>query len=305
MAFYGQTARACLGAFAAACIVAVTAAPAHAQDATAPATADQSPAAAAFARGQSAWEKKEYDRVESAYQEAIESGGLGPDEVREAYVRLGSARALRGKNDAAVRAFRAAAVLDDFKIPPQLKAPQAKLAEQAKKDVQKMGIAAMTFTLTAPANVPPAKPFTVKVALDDRHVPVVSYIALTVKESTSNKSITKQEAPKESLELEVPAYLAPSGGQITVRVDALDKYKNRLASSESRVAVDFSETNSVSLNDDIARPKESGGRGKSIFSTPWPYVIGGLVIVGLGAAFIVQSTKADEVSLGPIQVKSN
>lgn len=306
MALSNRTGRAVLHALAAVCFIAAVPVRAHAQDAPPSVAIEEpaSPGAAAFARAQGAWEKKEYDRAETAFQEAIEQGGLGPEEVREAYVKLGSSRALRGKNDAAVRAFRAAAVLDDFKIPAQLKPAQARLAEQAKKDVSRMGIGAMAFTAAAPDKTAPARAFNVKVTLDERHVPVVEFFLMTAKESTTGKNISKQEGRAATAEIEVPAYMAPPGGQITVRVDAVDKYKNRLATADVRITVEPISEPAARI--DVDEPKKTEtGRHRSIFSTPWPYVIGGIVVLGLGAAFVVQATKADEVSIGSIGVKSN
>jgi len=307
MALNGQPGRAFRYALAVACIATVPVRAALAQDTAAAVVTEeiQSPGAQAYARAQGAWDKKEYDRAETSYQEAIEQGGLGPDEVRDAYVKLGSSRALRGKTDAAVRAFRAAAVLEDFRIPPQLKPAQARLAEQAKKDVAKMGIGTMAFALSAPANVAPARSFNVKVTIDERHVPVVSFFSLTVKESTTGKNITKQEAPKETAEIEVPAYLTPPGGQLTMHVEALDKFKNKLAIAEARSSVDATADTGVSVRTDTDEPRKTEApKRKGVFSTPWPYVIGGVVLAGLGAAFIVQAGKADEVSIGAIGVKS-
>jgi hypothetical protein len=275
---------------------------AHAQEGTTTTPIEEA-GPAAFARGQSAWDKKEYDRAETSYQEAIEQGGLGPEEVREAYVKLGSARALRGKNDAAVRAFRAAAVLEDFKIPAQLRANQAKLAEQAKRDVQRLGIGAMSFTAQAPDKTAPARAFNVKVTLDEKHVKVVSFISMSVRES-GGKNLNKQEAPAETLEIEVPAHMAPPGAQITVRVDALDKYKNRLATAEARVTVDSTVEPSAKIDIESTTKKVDTVSRKSIFSTPWPYVIGGIVLLGAGAAFVVQTQKANEVSIGSVGVKA-
>src|SRR2546422_9982216 len=74
--------------------------------------AEPSPGGPALRQARAAWEKNSLADSETLYREAIERGGLAPDEVLEGYIRIGAARASIGKKDQAVAAFRAASILD-------------------------------------------------------------------------------------------------------------------------------------------------------------------------------------------------
>lgn len=260
-------------------------------------TTTTAPGAGALARARAAWDKGEADVAEAAYKEAIEAGGLAPDEIREGYVRLGSARGVLGKRDQAIAAFRAAAILDsDFQVPAEAGKKVAPLAQQAKKDVAKIG--SLSFTATAPDKVEAAKPFKVKVQIDAAHVPVVAKVAVTAKDGSGGKDFTTKEQPRESMEIEVPGASAVAGAQITVRIDALDSRSNRLASVENRVQVaSDGAAPAVVPVDKPETPVPSGNR-KSFFSTPWPYVIGGVVLAGAGAAIYFGTRPTNDVTIG-------
>ncbi len=260
---------------------------------------DKPPGAAALARARGAWERGEADIAEASYREAIEQGGLAPDEVREGYIRLGAARAVLGRKDQSINAFRAAAVLDsEFAVPAEAGKKAAQYAAQAKKDVAKIG--ALSFAAQFPDKVESQTPFKVKVQLDAAHVGVVKGIVITAKDGSGGKDYSKREAPKETLELEVPSSIAIAGSTVAVRVDAIDGRNNRLASADGRVQVIGEAAPAAALAEvpkkaDTPPPKRGGG---SIWSSPWPYVVGGLVLVGTGAAVYFQTRPTETVTLG-------
>lgn len=262
------------------------------------------PGAGALARGRAAWDKGEADVAEAAYKEALEAGGLSPEETREGYVRLGSARAVLGKRDQALAAFRAAAVLDaDFAVPPEAGKKAIPLAQQAKKDVAKIGT--LSFTSSAPDKVEAAKPFKVKVQIDAAHVPVVSKVAVTARDGTGGKDFTTREAPRESMEIEIPASSVIAGALVTVRVDALDPRNNRIATSENRVQVaSEGAVAPVPVPTDKPEGPQPSGNRKSFWSTPWPYVIGGVVIAGAGAAVFFGTRPTEDVTIGSPAVRA-
>src|SRR5690606_24618544 len=73
--------------------------PAHAEP---PASREMPAGQPALKQARAAWDRGALDTAEPLYREALEKGGLAPDEVLEGYVRLGSIRAARGKRDSAV-----------------------------------------------------------------------------------------------------------------------------------------------------------------------------------------------------------
>jgi len=273
--------------------------------------AAEAPGGASLQKGRAQWDKGSLENAEPLYRDALEKGGLAPNEVLEGYVRLGAIRAAIGKKDGAVAAFRAASILDaSFAVPSEAGPKGASYAEKAKKDTARIG--SIQLSMKAPKETPPGKPFKVTATLDAPHLQVVQKIALVAKDGTSGKESTLDLKPEESVEFEVPQDVTLPGAAIVVRVDALDSHQNRLASVEQKVHVP---------NDDKAvagggagkgggagvftpPPNEEKRKGGSFWSTPWPYVIGGVAIAGAGAAVYFGTRPPADVSVGQVEVRT-
>lgn len=297
-------------AVAAACVVlATTAAPAYASE--------TSPGGAALRQARAAWEKNALDTAEPLYREALEKGGLAPNEVLEGYVRLGSIRASHGKRDQAIASFRAASILDaTFAVPSEAGRKGPAYAAQAKKDTAKIG--SLQLTIRAPKEVASGKAFTVTAQLDGAHVPIVAKIGLIARDGTSGKEAVAEARPGESVELDVPSDLTMPNASILVRVDALDKQGNRLGSAEERVRVpDSASAGAIVAKNEPSGPAASsassgapaGGdtgvrSGGGFWSSPWPYIIGGIALAGAGTAVYFGTRPTEEVAIGQIGVRA-
>jgi hypothetical protein len=299
-------------AVAVACLVlATTAAPAHASE--------TAPGGPALRQARSAWDKGSLDTAEPLYREALEKGGLAPTEVLEGYVRLGSIRASHGKKDQAIAAFRAASILDaTFAVPSEAGRKGPAYAAQAKKDTAKIG--GIQLSLKAPKEATSGKAFTVTAELDGAHVPIVAKIGLVARDGTSGKEAVASTKAGESVELDVPSDLTMPSASILVRIDALDKHGNRLASAEERVrvpearsadavavATKRSDANAGSSSTSAASPADADGgvrKGGSFWSSPWPYLIGGIALAGAGTAVYFGTKPTEQVSVGPIGVRT-
>lgn len=271
---------------------------------------EPAPGAPALERARGAWDRGALKTAEPLYREALEKGGLSPSEVLEGYVRLGSIRAVLGKKTSAVAAFRAASVLDaDFAVPKRAGRKGAALAEQAKRDTEKIG--SLQLALEAPKEAETGKPFTVKATLDKAHLPIVSRIGLHAKDGTTGKEVSFDAETGETVDLEIGPDLTLPGASIVVRVDALDKSKNRLASVEERVRVPDAQPVAAPVagvtEPTRAAPQPGGDsgvrRGGGFWSSPWPYVIGGIALAGAGAAIFIGTRPVDTVSVGPVGVR--
>lgn len=277
------------------------------------ARADAPAGAPALNQARAAWDRGAFEIAEPLYREALERGGLAPDEVLEGYVRIGSIRAASGKKDAAIAAFRAASILDaGFVVPREAGAKGARLAEKAKQDTAKIG--SIQLALDAPKEIRAGSSFKVTATLDRAHVPGVNRIGLSAKDGTTGKEVTLDARPDASVEFEIGSDISLPGASIVVHVDALDRQLNRLASAEERVRVPGDER--VAAAGD-ARPKAgtstsarapSGGdpdvrRGGHFWSSPWPYLIGGVAMVGAGAAVYFGTRPAENVSVGQVGVR--
>jgi hypothetical protein len=294
-------------AVAVACFVlGTTAAPAYASEAAA--------GGPALRQARAAWEKGNLDIAEPLYREALEKGGLAPGDVLEGYVRLGSIRASLGKRDQAIAAFRAASILDaTFAVPSEAGPKGPAYAAQAKKDTAKIG--SIQLTLKAPKEVTSGKPFTVTASLDGAHIPIVAKLGLVARDGTSGKEATAEGKPGESAELEVPAEVTMPSASILVRIDALDGHGNRLASVEERVRVPEGGVAAGGGSNAKAKaePSSAGSaasadtgvrKGGGFWSSPWPYVIGGVALAGAGTAVYVGTRLSEQVAVGAPSVRA-
>jgi hypothetical protein len=297
-------------AVAVACFVlGTTAGPAYASEAAA--------GGPALRQARAAWERGSLDIAEPLYREALEKGGLSPTDVLEGYVRLGSIRASLGKRDQAIAAFRAASILDStFAVPSEAGPKGPAYAAQAKKDTAKIG--SIQLSLKAPKEVSSGKPFTVTASLDAAHIPIVVKIGLVARDGTSGKEAVAEAKPGESTELEVPAEVTMPSASILVRVDALDKNGNRLASVEERVRVPERGIAAAGAAGGGSNAKEGPGgsagpgtsadtgvrKGGGFWSSPWPYLIGGAALAGAGTAVYFGTRPSEQVAVGAPSVRA-
>lgn len=275
------------------------------------------PGAPALQQARAAWDRGALDTAEPLYREAIKTGGLAPGELLEGYVRLGAIRAALGKKDQAIAAFRAASILDaSFSVPGEAGPRGPALAERAKKDTAKIGN--LKLSLKAPKETPSGQSFHVTAHVDAAHVPIVVKVGLVARDATSGKETTLEAKPDESVDFEVPADLTLPGASIALRVDALDGTSNRLGSVEEKVRVPESGPTSTAstagpstsspssaVAGAAAASSDPGERkGRGFWSSPWPYVIGGVALAGAGAAVYFGTRPQDDVSVGQIGVRT-
>jgi hypothetical protein len=295
---------------AAACLVVLGAsASAHA--------AESSPGGPALRQARAAWESGKLETAEPLYREALEKGGLAPNEVLEGYVRLGSIRAAHGKRDQAVAAYRAASILDaGFTVPPEAGPKGPRYADQAKKDTLRIGT--IQLSIAVPKEAPAGRSFKVTASLDKGHVPIVTRIGLLAKDGTTGKETTLEAKTEENVDFEIPGDIALPNASIMVRVDALDSHGNRLASAEERVKIPEGAEKPAAV---VTGPSNSSGstgsgsgtqyrdgdpnvrKGGTFWSTPWPYVIGSVALAGAGAAVYFGTRPPDDVTVGQVGVR--
>lgn len=273
--------------------------------------AEPAPGGPALRQGRAAWDKGNFDTAEALYREAIEKGGLAPDEILEGYVRLGSIRASNGKKDQAIAAFRAASVLDStFSVPSEAGPKGPGYAAQAKRDTSKVG--SIKIGLQVPKDAQPGKSFRVTGTIDSQHLPIVTKVQLYAKDGTSGKEALLDAKTESAVDFDVPSEITLPNASIVVRFDALDRYGNRLGSAEDRVKIPDSGKEVAAAGGggssssgyhpagSEADTKKSGG----FWSTPWPYVIGGVALAGAGAAVYFGTRPSDDVTVGQVGVRA-
>ncbi len=251
--------------------------------------------AAALREARSAWERGLLDTAEPLYREALEKGGLAPAEVLEGFVRLGAIRASFGKKEQAIKAFRAASILDAaFVVPAEAGPRGVKYAAQAKKDTANVG--SLKLALRAPTEAPSGKAFTVVARLDSAHVPIVAMLGLVARDGTSGNEAVLEAKPGENVEFDVPSQLTIPSAVIVVHIDALDQKGNRLASAEEHVRIPATHEVTMPRADvepvnpsatRVSAPAERAVRkGEGFWLSPWPYAVGSLALAGAVTAVV-------------------
>lgn len=267
--------------------------------------AGRAPGSEPLRQARAAWDRGDVSAAEPFYRQALEAGGLAPSEVLEGYVRLGAARAAVGKKDQALAAFRAASILDPaFAVPPEAGPKAGGIAARARQDTASVG--GIQLSMDAPHEAPSGKPVAVVVKLDAAHVSIVNKLVLVVRDGTSGKETTVMAPSETNAELEVPSSMTLPGAELVLRADALDNHQNRLASVEERLRIgggasaQAAPSKASSSSEKHEATSKSGG---NFWSTPWPYIIGGIALAGAGTAVYYGTRPPDQVSVGQVNVQ--
>ncbi len=290
-------------------------------------------------RARSAWDRGDWRQVETLYKQTLDAGGLSPNEALDAYIRLGSAESLLKKRDAALVAYRHAALLQPrFKAPKVAGAKGARLAALARKQEAKIGV----FRLVAevPSSVAAGIPLQISATLDPDHAAILSKVSVFASDSTATKTFREAQPTNTQVHFTLPATFLTSGSTLTVRIDALDVHDNRMASVERLVHV-AGETAAIaavtpvvpvepapaplpSIADKSGAPvqapevlladvkplkaKSAGADSdaraheRGFWSSPWPYVIGGAALAAGGAVAYFATRPGDDVTVGAARI---
>lgn len=269
--------------------------PAAAAAAEEPATADTT-----LMQAQKAWEEAELTKAADLYDQALKEGGLYPADVLVAYVRIGTVRAAMNQRNAALSAFRVAATLDPaFELPSEAGPKAKQLYKQARADAEKQG-GKLDITAEVPEQSAAGAMFVVTAHVPEAFVPLIVDVGITVSDpsisSTSYKPFTSKQAAATEIRFEVPGKAVVPGANLLVRVDALDSHGNRWASAQSRVKVAARKRviepgpgDGMIPGEDEENKKKSGG----FWGGPWPWVIGGAVVAGSVATYLMTRPTPD------------
>ena len=256
----------------------------------------------ALERANSAWSRGEFDIAETLYNEAIEQGGLRRDDTLDVYVHLGATRAVLGKKDAALVAFRQAALIEpEFKSPAEACKRAALLAEQAKKQ-QLSTMGRLELHATFPKRVQAGKTFDVPVKMEAAFATVLTKVAISVTDKLSDNTYTSDQPAGPEMSFMVPGKLVTGEAGLSVRLVGVDGHDNELVASEAKVAVEGGRSTLASASQGTPPPDK--GPPKKFFQTPWPYVLGGIALAaGGGALYWFVLRPADAIAVNQVRVE--
>jgi hypothetical protein len=267
---------------------------------------------AVLTRANSAWGRGEFDVAEALYHEALEQGGLNRNETLRAYVYMASARAVQGKREQALSAFRQAVLIDpSFILPPEAGKKAKVLGEQVRARDGRNGPFVMTAQI--PTRASSGNPFAVGVTMDASRAALLTRVGLTVTSGMSGGAYQfEQEVPAPTgestvkMKFDVPARMAMPGTEIRVKLAGLDPHDNELVTTEGHVAI-AQGTGAAGIVASAPTPNDRNNTSEKkkggFWSSPFPYIIGGLVLVGAGVGVYFATRPGDDVTLASVHVQ--
>lgn len=276
-----------------------------------PSFADDEPRGAGpMNRANTAWGRGEFDVAEALYHEALEQGGLSRDSTLKAYVYMACARAVQGKREQALSAFRQAVLIDaHFAIPSEAGKKAVALGEQVRAKEGHVG--PFVLQTEAPQRVASGTAFTVKVTMDESRAALLTRVALKVTGGLGPGSFeTEQEVPQGGdgpvkMKFDVPAKIAMPGSELKIRLAGLDPHDNELVTADAHTSVAGSGVAVVGGHGhETTEPPPEKKKGGGFWSSPAPYIIAGLALAGAGVGVYFATRPGDEVSLASVKVQS-
>jgi hypothetical protein len=271
------------------------------------------------AQAEEAWARGDFEASEKLYKKLVEFGFLETGVLVQSYVRLGACRSLLGRKEDAIKAFRAASVLEpNFQTPPEGGQKALDAAQLARSSVQKLG--PLVFEAKIPDKLEAGAPVRVTATVDQAHLPMVTRVQVLVKLHDKENAVpVKTEEPPSpggSTALSIDELPRDMKGEVDIEVSALDKHFNRLATQRqvrtigavpvlgNKLGEGPDASGSVAEKSSEEEGKEGKSKhplkpsksdGVSFWSTPWPYVVGGIALAAGGASVYYFTTRPPDM----------
>ncbi len=171
----------------------------------------------------------------------------------------------------------------------------------ARADVASIG--SISFTAVIPKHIEPHTTFIIKATLDAAHLSLAKKMELHAKDGTSGKDHTEEATPAEVTEYRVPMELTLPGSVVKIRIDVLDRFRNRLASVEETIEVGGKAAQKAGAALAAKDPKKDAKKKGAFWSSPWPYIVGGSLLLAAGGASAYYFLRpVDQVTVGAPRV---
>lgn len=264
------------------------------------ATAGAAPGTSALEKARRAWDDGAIDQAERDYRQALERGGLDRAATLECWIHVGAARAVLGKKRDALSAFRMALLIDDnFSVPPEAGKKADALANAARRQTDR--VATLHMSVSAPSEVSSGEAFAVNALLDEEQASLIARLSLHIEDATTHKAYDYEQPAASVVHFRVPSSMTLPGASLRVELSALDEHDNQLAVSLQHVTVRPTPVAEAHPSKDMLR-----SHGGGFWSSPWPYVLGGLALAAGGATAGYYLLKPpDSVSVGPAQLQTH
>ena len=273
--------------------------------------ADDARGGGVLGRANTAWGRGEFDVAEALYHEALEQGGLSRSDTLKAYVYMACARAVQGKREQALSAFRQAVLIDPrFTLPPEAGKKALALGEQVRAKEGKVGPFVMAAEI--PSHADSGSSFSVRLSMDASRAALLTRVGLTVTDGlgTSPYEYEQDVPPNDGdapvkMKFDVPAKMAMPGSELKIKLAGLDPHNNELVTAEGHTTIGG--TAAVASSGDALPHKNEEPekkKGGGFWSSPVPYVLAGLAVAGAGVGVYFATRPGDQVSLAAVKVQT-
>jgi tetratricopeptide (TPR) repeat protein len=259
-----------------------------------------------FAEADAAWTRGELDTAQALYEKALGEGGLEPKQVVFAHARIGAVKAALADNDGALSAFRIAVSIDpQFELAADAGPAAERLFAQARGEAARQGGQRLRIRAYVDETIPARRPFLVTTDIPAGYAVLVAHVVVTVENPATGKTWRDQLEAEAGLTFEVAKQMAEPGAQLEIRVHAEDAHSNIWAFDRIVVRVQAGRSDAPSALPIADHPPTSpflagsarteATRGETFdpLSGPWPWLIGGAVVV-VGAVVLYAATRPSD-----------
>ncbi|MCA9642745.1 MAG: tetratricopeptide repeat protein [Polyangiaceae bacterium] len=259
-----------------------------------------------FGKADAAWHRGELEEAQKLYQEALDAGGLEPEEVVIAYSRIGTVKAALKDKAGALSDFRVASVVDpNFELPADSGPVARKLYAQAKSEAGEQG-EKLSLNISAPEEIPANQAFVIETEIPEGFSVFVTRVVVTIEDTLTGKKWRKKLDSSGKLTFKFPPKVAERGARLKVRVAGMDSKDNAWVAESLKIKVEGERSTGAApasgswgkedpfANKKKDKKKDEGG----IFSGPVPWIAGGVAIVATAAVVFFATRPSDDVSVG-------
>lgn len=261
-----------------------------------------------FGQGDAAWHRGELEEAQALYLQALEEGGLSPEEVVIAHSRIGTVKAALKDTAGALSDFRVAAAIDpNFELPADSGPAARKLYQQAQQEASDQG-EKLTLNLEAPREIPANRAFVIETEIPEGFSVFVTRVVVVVEDTLTGKRWRKRQDASGKLSFKFPPKVAESGARLKVRVSGVDDRDNAWVAEDltirvkgSRAAAGAGGAGMTSRNEDpfANDPKKDQKQDEGgLLSGPVPWIAGGVLLVATAVTVFLVTRPASDVSVG-------
>jgi tetratricopeptide (TPR) repeat protein len=234
-------------------------------------------------------EEGDFEGAVSTLERGLNQQDLSDDELAEMYRVLGLAQLYLGREAQAREAYeKLLQAQPDYEL-PQHEAPKIRaIYARIKEDIKQRRVRPVTITLDAPAEAEGGTPVRVEVHVKDLALgsrPRL-YYRRAGRQSFNSVEFERNPEDREHWAAQIPSYELPltdTRYEVEYYVEVADAAQRRLAGrGDALMPLVLVVTPRGGLRQAEATP---------FFQTPWPYVIGGVVVAGVVAGIAIANSQ--------------